>query len=60
MDFLIGFSCGIAATVAAYLFGRWMEGRSTEPSCPNCGQFCTGKTMFCNPPIEDDGGEARP
>jgi hypothetical protein len=22
--------------------------------CPNCGTYCTGKSIFCNPPIEID------
>ena len=23
----------------------------TSGPCPHCGEYCTGKTVFCNPPI---------
>ena len=27
--------------------------RLFEPAnCPHCGTYCTGKTVFCTPPIE--------
>ena len=22
-----------------------------DVNCPHCGQYCTGKTIFCTPPI---------
>jgi len=30
---------------------RWLE----DTECPNCGHYCTGKTVYCNQPnIKDD------
>jgi hypothetical protein len=24
------------------------------PECPHCGHYCTGNTIYCLPPIEDN------
>ncbi|MGW8324141.1 MAG: hypothetical protein ACWGNI_00465 [Desulfobacterales bacterium] len=28
--------------------------------CPNCGYYCTGKSIYCNPPIEDSESNELP
>ena len=30
-----------------------LNDNQVNSTCPHCGEYCTGKSVFCNPPIEE-------